>query len=154
MKKASLLLAGLLATGLIAAGCGDDDEDENGDGGEALSEQEFITQADQICTEGDAEVESQERGFFGKSKPSQAEVEQYVSEVVVPGIQSQIDGIRELEARDEIEGQVTEFLDTAEGDLDEIEQNPNLLTQGGQGADPFAETRQLGADIGLKVCAQ
>jgi hypothetical protein len=152
-RNAFMLLAGLLATGLIAAGCGDDDEDDDG-GDEALTEQEFITQADQICREGDAEVESQEREFFGKDEPSQAEVEQYVSEVVAPGIQSQIDGIRELEAPEEIEGQVTEFLDTAEGGLDELEQNPGLLTEGGQGADPFAETRQLGADLGLKVCAQ
>jgi hypothetical protein len=153
MRKATLLFAALLATGLIAAGCGDD-EDENGDGGEALTEQEFVAQADRICTEGDAEIEAQEQQLFGKAEPTQAEIEQFVTEIFVPGVQSQVDEIRELEAPEEIEGQVTEFVDSAEAGLDEVEQDPSVFGEGPQGADPFAETRQLASDLGLRRCAQ
>ena len=52
-----ILLAGLLATGLIAAGCGGDDDDDGGDGGEALTKEEFLTEGNAICEEGNAELQ-------------------------------------------------------------------------------------------------
>ena len=44
MTKALWLTILMLATGLIAAGCGDDDDD----GGDAPTKEEFIVQANQI----------------------------------------------------------------------------------------------------------
>ena len=49
-EKVILLLVGGLVMGLVTAGCGGDDDDD-GDG-EALTKEEFIVQADQICAEG------------------------------------------------------------------------------------------------------
>jgi len=153
MRKALWLLVLALATGLIAAGCGDDDDDGGDEGGEALTEQEFITQADQICSDGDAEIEAEEQQFFGQGEPTQAEIERYATDVFVPGVQSQIDGIRGLEPPEEIEGEVTEFLDTAQTALDGVEEDPSAFGDQ-QGEDPFAEATQMASDLGLRVCAQ
>ncbi|MGH2923504.1 MAG: hypothetical protein ACRDKH_05690 [Solirubrobacterales bacterium] len=152
MDKALWLLVIALAAGLIAGGCGDDDDDDGG-GGEALTEQEFITQADQVCRDGDAEIEAEEQQLFGEGEPSQAEIERYATEIFVPGVQSQIDGIRELQPPEEIEGEVTEFLDTAETALDGVEEDPSAFGDE-QAEDPFAEATQMASDLGLKVCAQ
>jgi hypothetical protein len=150
MRKTTLLLAALLATSLIAAGCGDD-EDEGEDGGEALTKEEFIAQADALCTREDREVD-QAAQRLGKN-PSQAEQREFVTGTSLPNIQGQIDGIRELGAPEGEEQQVTEFLDTAQAALDEAEANPDVFL-GEQGQDPFAETRQLARELGLKQCAQ
>jgi len=151
-RNALMLLAGMLATGLIAVGCGDDDDGEDGNGDEALTKEEFIAQADALCTREDQAVEEAERSELGKN-PSRAEVEEFVTGTALPNIQGQIDGIRDLETPEEIEGQVTEFLDTAQAALDRAEEDPSVFI-GEQGQDPFAETRQLAADVGLKKCAQ
>jgi len=151
-RKLLLLLAGALATGLIAAGCGDDDDDDGGDDGEALTKQEWIAQADALCTREDRVVEEAERTELGKN-PSQAEVEEFVTGTALPNIQVQIDGIRELGPPEGAEDQATEFLDTAQTALDQTEENPDVFL-GEQGQDPFAETRQLAVDLGLQTCAQ
>jgi hypothetical protein len=157
MRKATLLFAGLLATGLIAAGCGgDDDNGDDGNGGEALTKQEFIAQADQICVEGDREIDAQAEDFFSggpNEQPSPEEIEGFGADVVVPGIQEQIDGIRGLTPPEEDQEQVTEFLDTAQEALDRVEADPSLIGPRQEEADPFAETTQLARDLGLQRCA-
>ena len=58
---------------LVAAGCGgDDDETPTA----ALSKQEFITQADAICTKRDQKLDRAGSEAFGKERPSKQEVEQ------------------------------------------------------------------------------
>jgi hypothetical protein len=148
-RNALLLLAGLLAAGLIAGGCGDDDDD--GNGGDALTKQEFIAQADALCSSEDQKVD-QAAEQLGKNA-SQAEQQAFITATALPNIQVQIDGIRDLGAPEGEEDQVNDFLDTAQEALDRAEANPSLFT-GEQGRDPFAETRQLALDLGLKKCAQ
>jgi alkanesulfonate monooxygenase SsuD/methylene tetrahydromethanopterin reductase-like flavin-dependent oxidoreductase (luciferase family) len=81
---------------LVAAGCGgDDDETPTA----ALSKQEFITQADAICTKGDQKLDRAGSEAFGKERPSKQEVEQGDEE------------------------QVSAFLDSAQRALDEVEQD-------------------------------
>ena len=150
-RNAFMLLAGLLATGLIAAGCGDDDDDGGGDGEEALTKEQFIAQADALCSSEDQKVD-QAAEQLGKN-PSQAEQQAFITETALPNIQGQIDGIRDLGAPEGEEDQVNEFLDTAEEALGRAEADPSLFL-GEQGQDPFAETRQLASDLGLKECAQ
>jgi len=155
--KLILLVAGVLATGLIAAGCGDDDDESSDTGTDtvALTKQEWVTQADAICTQGNKELDQAGQQQFGGSNqpPSQAEQERFAADTVIPNIEQQINDVRALGTPEDASGEVEEFLDQAEADLGEAKQDPTLFTDAAEG-DPFAETSQLGKDLGLKVCSQ
>lgn len=138
-----LILAALLATALIATGCGDDEE-------EALTQEEWVAQADTICREGD-QVINQEAEALGQGRPSPDELEQFTSETLVPEIQSQVDDIDELQPPEEIEADVDEFIDSAQSALDEIESDPSVLFSD---EDAFGETSELARDLGLEDCAE
>jgi hypothetical protein len=95
------LIAGLVAVGLLAAGCGDDDDD--GDGGtssETISKQEWIREADKICARLDRKCERETREFFAgapageEAPPSQ--IEKFGEQIVYPNLQKQIDQIKAL----------------------------------------------------------
>jgi hypothetical protein len=163
-STAVALLAAVLAAGLIAVGCGgDDDEDTTAAatttgatgatgaaGGVPPSKSEFIRQADQICKQGDQEID-QAAQQLGPGRPSDEQLEQFATETLVPGIQGQIDDIRALTPPPRDEQQITEFLDSAQDALDQLEQDPSLLLR--ESGDPFKETTQLARDYGFEDCA-
>ena len=161
--RITALLALALATGLIAAGCGDDDDDTTttttsstttagatgatGATGEPLSKEEFIAEADAICKAGTKEIQSAGEDFFPEGgSPGQAEEETFTTDVVVPNIQGQVDAIRALTPPEGDEEAVTAILDAAQEAIDELEDDPS-----GQN-NPFAEADQLAQDYGLEVC--
>jgi hypothetical protein len=119
MRKVICVLTALLAGGLIAAGCGDDD------GGETLSKQEYIAQADANCNKADKELNSapEPKGKNG--------LEKFATDTLVPNIQGQIDFVRDLNGPQEVEDQVNPILDTAQEGLDEIKADPSQLERGG-----------------------
>jgi len=165
-------LALALAAGLIAAGCGDDDDETTttttssatttagatgatGATGEPLSKEEFIAEADAICKAGDREIDSQAQEFFPEGgSPGTAEEEAFVTEVLVPGVQEELDGIGALTPPEGDEDEVAAILDAAQEAIDQLEEDPSALTGAGSGPDPFAEANQLATDYGLKVCGQ
>jgi hypothetical protein len=166
--RISTLLALAFAAGLIAAGCGDDDDETTtspatttagatgatGATGEPLSKEEFIVQADAVCKAGDKKIDAAAKETFSGGQPSQAEQEQFVTEDVVPNIQEQIDGLRALTPPEGDEDEVSAILDSAQDAIDQIESDPSALTEGANGDDPFAEANQLAKEYGLKVCGQ
>ena len=140
-----LIVSTALATGLIAAGCGDDDDES---GGSSLSKDEFIVKANDICTKGTTELnQAAEETLGAGQQPSPAEEEEFVRETVVPSIQGQIDDIRELVPEDEAD-EVNGILDEAELLLQDLEEDPS----GAQG-DPFAEVNDDLTEYGLSACA-
>ena len=165
LTRITALLALALAAGLIAAGCGDDDDDETTAAtttteagatgatgaatGEPLTKAEFIKQADAACAAGDKRIDAAFRGL-GSNEPSDQELEQVVTDTVVPEIQGEIDAIRALTPPEGDEDEIAAILDAAQEALDEIEQDPSSLANG----NPFKEANQLAQDYGLKVCGQ
>jgi hypothetical protein len=162
--RSAALLAAALAAGLIAAGCGDDDETTTsaatttastgatgatGATGEALTKQEFIKQADQICASGDKTINEAFNGL-GNGQPSDQEFEQVITDTVVPEVQGEIDGIRALTPPAGDEDAVSAILNAAQGALDEVKDDPSVLQD--QQGDPFQEANQLAKDYGLKEC--
>jgi hypothetical protein len=139
-----------------AVGCGGDDEESSE--AAAPTKEEFIADADQICADGDAEIDAAAQETFSEGRPSAQEQEQFVQETVLPSIQEQIDGIRELTPPEGDEEAIDEFLTSADTAVDEAEQDPSVLLQGGQrqgsADDPFAETAQLAEEYGFQNCAQ
>jgi hypothetical protein len=171
LSRLTALFALVLAAVLIAAGCGDGDDETTtaatttpttttagatgatGATGEPLSKDEFITQADGICETGDQEIDAEAQEFFPQGgNPGAAEEEEFVSEVVVPNIQEQLDGIGALTPPEGDENEVKAILDAAQQAVDQLEEDPSALSGGGSGGDPFAEANRLAQDYGLKAC--
>ena len=163
-----LILIVALTTALIAAGCGDDDEETTttatteesatgptgATGGEGASTG-FAQQADDICREGNDEIDAEAQERFGDTQePSQDEQLSFAEEVVIPSIQSQVDEISALTPPEGEEDTFDEFISQAQSDLDEIESDPSVLLQQGGGEDPFAETNELARELGLTVCGE
>jgi hypothetical protein len=136
-----LVAIAALAAGLLAAGCGDDD-DESSD----LTHDEFVTQANEICTEGNAELEQTADPAAG---PGTAEFDAFVTDTLVPNVQGQIQDIRDLGIPDEDED-LNATLDEAEEITNEIADDPAVLTEGG---DPFAPVNDELTEAGLTECA-
>jgi hypothetical protein len=143
VSKLILAVCALLATGLLAAGCGGDDDE--------LTKAEFIEQADAICKQGNKQVDAAaEKIFTANQQPSKAELEQFASETLIPNIQRQVDEVRALDEPSEDEDQVNEFLDSAQSELDKGEQDPLYMTS----QESFSKTNELGQQYGFKVCSQ
>jgi hypothetical protein len=161
MKNRLLITFALLAAlgALAVAGCGGDDDTSSttgtsgasGASGTALTQDEWAQQADAICAAGDKEIDATGREIFGDQQPSQDEIDQFVTETLVPSIQGQLDAIRALTPPEDIADDVTTFLDDANAALDEIRDDPSLVTASGSDQ-PFSEVNAQAKELGLTEC--
>jgi hypothetical protein len=147
-KRLSATVAAVLAVSAIAAaGCGgSDDNDSSGLETSDLTKQEWITQADQICIEGDKDI-GQQAGQFFDGKPTPAESTQFSHEAVLPSIQAQVARIRELGAPEGDEDQVEAMLDAVEEGLAKAETDSSALQEGA-----LDEGTALVQAYGAKAC--
>ena len=136
-----LLTLAALATGLIAAGCGDDDDDSSD-----LTHEEFVTQANEICKTGNAELD--QAGSELKAGPGTPEFEAFVTDTLVPNVEGQIQDIRDLGIPEE-DDSLNGTLDEAEQITQDIADDPASITQG----DPYASINKELTDAGLTECA-
>ncbi|MFN8150845.1 MAG: hypothetical protein U0R24_06925 [Solirubrobacterales bacterium] len=137
-KVLALGAAAAIAAGLAACG-GDDGDDTSATDTTAISQEDWVAQANQICADGNKELQQ---------GPTDGDIEGFVTDTFIPNIQSQIDAIRALGAPEGMEDQITDFLDGAEDDLDGLEQDPSSLSNSS-----FKETNQEAAELGLDECA-
>jgi hypothetical protein len=146
----SLALLGAL-TALVAAGCGGDDETTS-----ELTVDEWASQADEVCRQGDEAQQAAVRDFFEREgisqnrQPTSEQLQQLATEVVIPNIRSQIDGVAALPRPDEEADQIQAFVDQANADLDTLSNDPSLIEGSGN---PFERTQALARDLGLEECA-
>ena len=154
MKRNLILsMVAALAIGAVVAGCGGDDgnDDESSSTGTeaaALTHEEFVAEANQICKSGNAEIDAAGQELQGG--PNSPEFESFVTDTLVPNVQGQIDDIRALGIPEEDADQMNAILDEAEQITDEIAADPTVLTSG---KDPFASINQQLSEIGLTACA-
>jgi hypothetical protein len=157
MRARNLFAAVAVAGGLALAGCGGDDDESTTTtgasgasgvlGAAALTEDEFATQGNEICSAGDKDLDA--AGQALGQNPSDADLEAYVTDTLVPGIQAQIDAIRALPAPEATASDVETFLDDAQDQLDQLESDPSLVTD----QDLFADVNAQATDLGLTECA-
>lgn len=136
------------AATLMAAGCGDDEEEPQTTG-EPLTKEEFIAQADQICADGNAEIEEASSAEFSSGSVAQEEVDAFVVEVTLPNIQEQSDQIAALTPPEGDEDQVDAILEALNSAIDEAEADPALASAIDS---PFQEANRLVLDYGLNEC--
>lgn len=142
--------ASLVVIGAIAiAGCGGSDDTSSTTA--AISKDDFITQANQICADQGKALDAAGKEVFTGGKPSNAEMTGFVNDTMVPTIQSEIDGIAALGAPAGDEDQVNAILDAAQSGLDEVEADPTIFATSNE--DPFAEANKLGDEYGITECS-
>lgn len=141
MQMPKFVLALLvLAAAALAAGCGGDD------GPAPLSKEEFISQADAICQESDAEVAmaAEEAGLNQKS--SEQEINAFITDTVPPNVQQQADEIDALGKPEGDEEEITAIVEGLNSAVAETEEDPS--------SNAFAEPSMLAQEYGLQSCGQ
>jgi hypothetical protein len=150
MKRLKIgAIAAALVLIVAVAGCGGGSDDSSSSTAAALSKEDFLKQGNQICADGNKEIEAASSQVFSSGKPSQDEMDAFVNDTLIPSVQSQVDAIRALGAPEGDEDQVNAILDAAQGAIDEAKADPTLL-EGNN--DPFAETNKLANAYGLTEC--
>ena len=131
----------LVAFALLAAGCGGDDD-------EALTKDEYLTLADEICAEADIALDEEagERSAAG-TLDSAEQQEAFAAEVFAPNLQGQLDSIRELTPPEEDQEQVDEILAALEDLIAQARDNPQELF-----AAPTTEAAELAQAYGFTAC--
>jgi hypothetical protein len=154
LNKALLAaIAALVAVAAIVAGCGSggDTTDEM----VTLTKTEFIKQGDAICKQGNEASEKEAEEFaedndFKLEKASKEQLEEAVSEVLVPNLEGQIEELEALGAPKGDEGKVEAIVSSLEEATSEIEDDPGLVFQG----DVLKKPSKLADDYGFKVCGE
>jgi hypothetical protein len=159
-RIAKVLTLALASLALVAVGCGGGDDSTTTDTGTSgatgasgapLTKEAFIAQADAICKESGDAIDKQANQFFSGQEPSDAEIEQFANEVVIPGLHEQVDAIRALTPPEGDEDQIDAMLNAVNEATDRAEADPSLL-RASDSESPFAEANQLAQDYGLKEC--
>ena len=140
-------IVAVLAVGV--AGCGGGDDTTEVETTAALSKSEFVTQANQICREGNMETDAAFENFDNET--SKAEAETVIEDTFVPSVQRQIDEIRDLGAPEGDEAKVDHMLDLAQADLDRVAEEPGIVLDG-EDVDQFADFAKIGHPYGLTEC--
>lgn len=154
-KRPIVLLAGVVAIAAVVAGCGSSDGDST-ETTSALTKQQFIAQADAICKQGNKEIEegfesfAEENDIPKNQEPSKAQGKEIVETVIVPSIDSQVEGIRELGFPSGDEDELSAMLDSLDEAVEEAEEDPEALFAAK--SDPFGKPNELAQDYGLKTC--
>ena len=140
----------LVVAGLVVAGCGGGDEASTEAAG-APTLRDWVTQADEICVAGDLEIDQVAQETFSEGQPSAEEEKQFVTETVLPNVESQVEDVTALPRPEGADGdRVTEFVEIAQEEYDAFAEDPSVAE--GQG-DPFAESAEQGQELGLQECA-
>jgi hypothetical protein len=156
MKRYLILMLGcVVAAGLIAAGCGSDnngnDDSSSSTSGTgtdttaSLSKAQWIEQADAICKQSNDTIQA---GSPGNGATAD-EVDAFVTDTVIPAVQSQLDDIRALGDPTEEADQAKAIVDEAQTALDQLKADPTSLRQG---QDAFADANADAKAFGMKEC--
>lgn len=146
------LLAGVVAIAIVAAGCGSSSDSTETTA--ALSKAEFIKQGDAICTKGNESIDTEANEFakennVNTNKPTKAQQEEVITDVVAPEVRKEGEEIAALGAPSGDEAEVEAIVAAVEGGADELEEEPSLLVEG---KNPLAKGSKLAGSYGFKVC--
>jgi maltose-binding protein MalE len=163
-KRLIAMLAAVLAVAVVAAGCGSSSDDTSGSSDAtdttettaALSKAEFIKQGDAICTKGNQAIETEANEFAKENnvntkKPTKAQKEEVIVEVVAPDVRRQAEELAELGAPSGDEAEVEAIVAAVEEGADELEENPSLLIED---KNPLDKGSKLADSYGMKVCGE
>lgn len=144
MKRPALFLPTVaLAFGLAVTGCGGSDE------APAISHDDFVTQANEICA--DASAELQEAGADLTDTSSEEDLIAFIEDTAIPNFQGQHDDIEDLGAPEGDEDDVDALLTALQDGIDAVSDDPSAFIV--EGADPFADANEAATELDLTDCA-
>ena len=113
----------------------------------ALTKSQFLKQGNAICNKGNQQINKVAHQTFTKKKypngpPPKSVQTKFVTDTVIPSVQSQIDGIKALGAPTGDEAQVKAIVDASRPSTKAKADRTNA--QNNSKNDPFAEANQLG----------
>jgi len=154
LNKAFLAaIAVLVALAALVAGCGGggDTTDET----VTLTKAEFIKQGDAICKKGNDQSEKEAEEFakdndFTLEKASKEQLEEAVSEVLVPNLERQTEELDALGAPEGDEDKVEAIVVALEDAADEVKDDPGVVFEGSV----LDKPGKLAKDYGFKVCGE
>jgi hypothetical protein len=158
-KRLIVLLAGVMAIAIVAAGCGSSSSDDSTSTTVVvLSKTAFIKQGDAICKKGGESLGQEAEDFADEnnidtSKPTKVQQEEVIATVVGPALQTQADELSELGAPDGEEEKVAAIVDALEAGAEELEDNPGALLES-SGKGPLDKAKELATEFGFKDCGQ
>ena len=140
---ASLALAGTIVGGAAVSAFAD-----------PLSSTEFKKQANEICAQGNQQIEATAQQVFGNlpqgQEPSADQLQAFAA-AAIPNIKQQIEAVAALEAPKSLRAKVKKAISSARKAVTKVEADPSLLAD--EKHDPFAGTNKQLKKIGLKECA-
>jgi hypothetical protein len=152
-RNSFLALAGALAIGAIAAGCGSSNDNSTSTTA-ALSKAQFLKKGNAVCKKGNQQINKVGRQTFGTKgnhkKPTKAEQKKFATDTLIPGIQTQIDGVKALGPPKGDEAKVKAIVVSAQASLDKAKTDPTILLK--SKTNPFAKTNKLSNAYGLTAC--
>lgn len=143
-------LAACVAIAAAVAGCGGDDDGGDTTATETLTKQEWVEQADQICSTGDADIQkaAEDAGLSSDSTPE--ELEAFYTDTVIPNIENQRDQIEALplpEGEEDAAQSITDALNQA---IEDAKSDTGSLVDGSSTS--FDDVNQQAQDFGLTSC--
>lgn len=152
-KRFVALLVALAALALIVAGCGSGGGSTSSESS-SLTKAELIKQGDAICKKGDEALEEEANEFakengINTNKPTKAQQEEVIEQVVAPALHGQAEELRELGAPSGEAEAVEEIFDSLEKGTEELEAEPAVLLKG---TNPIEEAGKLAKEYGFKEC--
>ena len=148
MKLRTLAILAALAALVVVAGCGGGDDSSSTTSAAPLSKDDFIAQADQICTDGDAAI-SADQPDIGPSGPTDDQIDSFVTDTLVPNLQDEHDKIAALGVPEGDEDAISSLLDKLQSAIDTLGSDPSSITTS---QDSFNDVNQAAQDYGLKKC--
>jgi hypothetical protein len=147
----SALIATVVSTVLLLAGCGDDSSSS----ASSISKEEFIVKADAVCKQTNKRMEVAFAKFLKAHrnirKPTDPAFEQLIGDVMVPNIKREIGEIRALEVPDGDEEKIEAMLSALEEGLEVAEDNPKVVTASSSDT-IYGIASRLAGEYGLETC--
>jgi len=142
------LLAGALLGGILIGACGS--------GEDRLTREEFVAQANAVCTASNQRVEQAAAAAFSTlaegQQPSREEMQAFI-DILTTEVEDQLSDLRALAPPEDMQAQIDALLAEVQRALDEIKtKEPEQVLLSGE--DPFAEASRLAGAAGLDACAE
>jgi hypothetical protein len=152
MKGISIgVCVAVAAIAIGVAGCGSSDDTSSTSTAASITKDEFVTQANQICADGNKTIDAAANDTFTGGKPSQEDILAFWSDALIPSVTDQVAQIKALGIPAGDEEQVNALFAAVDSDLAEAQKEVDAGDLSNQ--DPFADANKLAGDYGLTECA-
>jgi hypothetical protein len=153
MGRGPLSLIAAFAVATLLLGCGGGDESSASG---SISKEEFIAKADAVCAKTNKQMEAALGKFLTSGEQitnlSKADNERFVTKVLIPNLEKEIEEIKGLGVPAEDEERAKAMVAALEEGLETAEADPEALAASSSDI-VYGIASRLAGEYGLKVCS-